>query len=317
MYTNSPIIVVLSGGTGPEREISLISGKALTKALSESYEVRHIELTENLLPSNINPAEEVIFPVIHGEFGEDGDLQRLMDDAGFKYAGSGEYSSRLCMNKDLAKSEVMKVGVTTPKGVCFDSPNDYKIEDLIQGLGNDLILKPLAQGSSVSLETIRGGEELKQKLNSISDGQWLLEERINGREVTVGILQDEILGIVEVIPDGGVYDYQRKYTPGATRYIYPAVLPKETELKIKEFGKLAFKACKCSDFARVDFMLKEDGNPFFLEINTLPGLTPTSLLPKSASINGYNFTQLTNRLIEPALNRFLSDQPITPILYKS
>ena len=135
-------------------------------------------------------------------------------------------------------------------------------------------------------------------------GNWMVEQRVFGREVTVGILGDVSLGIVEVIPLGGVYDFERKYSVGSTEYRYPAILDCDIESEVKSFALEAFKACECRDFARVDFIISEDGNPYFLEINTLPGLTETSLLPKSASCSGYDFDKLTTCLIEPVLERF-------------
>jgi D-alanine-D-alanine ligase len=132
----------------------------------------------------------------------------------------------------------------------------------------------------------------------------MIEHRVFGREVTLGILGGSALGVVEVIPTGGVYDYERKYSSGSTEYRYPAVLSCEIETILRDFALSAFDACGCRDFARVDFIICEDGNAHFLEINTLPGLTTTSLLPKSASCAGYDFDRLTTRLVEPAFQRF-------------
>jgi len=305
MTHDFPKIVVLSGGTGSEREVSLTSGRALASALAKTYPLRHIEISEKHLPKEINPEKEIVFPIIHGEFGEDGDLQHLLDLAGIEYAGSGEDSSRLCMNKELAKREVLKAGVPVPKGIYFEDSRKCDVEEIVASLGSELILKPLNQGSSVYLQAIEGADELSEKLKELPLGKWLLEVRLQGRELTVGVLEDEVLGIVEVIPQGGIYDYQRKYTAGSTEYRYPAALDPKVESKIKEFARLSFQSCRCRDFARVDFILNENGHASFLEINTLPGLTPTSLLPKSASIEGYSFEQLTNRLLQPALQRFM------------
>ena len=167
-----------------------------------------------------------------------------------------------------------------------------------------MILKPTDQGSSVALYVISERDELEKALREIKVGNWMLEKRIFGREVTVGILNGVSMGIVEVIPEGGVYDYMRKYSKGSTEYRFPAVLDLEIEEEIKRLALLAYNACECRDFARIDFMICEDGNPYFLEINTLPGLTTTSLLPKSASCAGYDFQSLCRKLVEPALVRF-------------
>ena len=228
----------------------------------------------------------------------------LLEKAGFSYCGSGPESSRLCMDKHLSKEAVREAGVRVSPDLLFSDPSSVEVERTIAKLGPDLVLKPTDQGSSVALHVVNGAEELKAALSSIGPGNWMIEHRVFGREVTVGILGDSPLGIVEVIPAGGVYDYERKYSAGSTEYRYPAVLTCEIETTLREFALTAFDACGCRDFARVDFMICEDGNPHFLEVNTLPGLTATSLLPKSASCAGYDFDRLTARLVEPAFQRF-------------
>ena len=300
----NPNIVILAGGVGPERDISILSGQALSDSLSQYYHTRMVDLTERSLPAGLCPENDLIFPIIHGEFGEDGDLQALLDKAGLQYCGSGTEASRLCMNKQKAKECVFAEGVRVPRGLEFSSPSQLCSEEIIQEFGNDLIIKPIDQGSSVSLFLSSGEDELKMTLAKINSGNWLLEERIFGRELTIGILDEHTLGIVEVIPTGGVYDYQRKYTPGSTEYRFPAVIDPQTEVEIKDFALKSYQCCGCRDFARVDFMICDDGHAYFLEINTLPGLTQTSLLPKSASSSGYNFDQLTQKLVLPGMNRF-------------
>ena len=301
-----PNIIILSGGTGPERSVSLASGKALAASLSTTYKTKLVDINKNALPSELNPLTDLIFPVIHGEFGEDGQLQSLMDSAGLEYCGSATQSSRLCINKITTKQCVSDVGVRVPKSFQFSDPAQCNAAELIDKLGENLVIKPVAQGSSVSLFLISGLSELEKQLDELSPGDWMVEARVYGREVTIGVLGNHPLGVVEVIPMGGLYDYERKYTSGATEYRFPAVLDQETENEIKSFATSSFEACGCRDFARIDFIICEDGNAHFLEINTLPGLTPTSLLPKSASSSGYNFDQLTRKLISPGLERFFN-----------
>jgi D-alanine-D-alanine ligase len=300
----NPNIVILAGGVGAERDVSILSGQALSDSLSNSFPTRLIEIHTRELPSGIDPQCDVIFPVIHGEFGEDGELQNLLESGGFEYCGSDVLSSRLCMDKAKAKEEVFSEGVRIPQGIEFKDPSSMDVDEILSTFGNELIIKPIDQGSSVSLYLISGKDDLLSTLKQIQSGNWLLEERIFGREVTIGVLDRDTLGIVEVIPVGGVYDYERKYTPGSTEYRFPAILDSETESEIKEFALKSYHRCGCRDFARVDFMICEDGNAHFLEINTLPGLTTTSLLPKSASSSGYNFDQLTKKLVSPAIQRF-------------
>jgi D-alanine-D-alanine ligase len=302
----SPNIVILAGGVGAEREVSILSGQALSDSLSKSFPTRLIEIHARELPCDIDPQRDVIFPVIHGEFGEDGELQHLLEAGGFEYCGSDVLSSRLCMDKARAKEDVFSEGVRIPRGIQFKDPTSLDAEEVLSSFGCELIIKPIDQGSSVSLYLISGSDDLLNTLKQIQPGNWLLEERILGREVTIGVLDRDTLGIVEVIPVGGVYDYERKYTPGSTEYRFPAILDSETEFEIKDFALKSYHRCGCRDFARVDFMICEDGNAHFLEINTLPGLTTTSLLPKSASSSGYNFDQLTKKLVSPAIQRFMN-----------
>ncbi len=297
-------VVILSGGIGPEREVSIASGKALALALQDHYPVSLIDLESPAVPTELNPAEQVVFPVIHGTFGEDGTLQSMLEEIGFAYAGSGPESSRLCMDKALAKKAVAQVGVAVSDALVFNDPDSINTGEIIEELGPNLVLKPTDQGSSVALYVLNGEDQLNKTLQLLKPGNWMLEKRIFGREFTVGVLHGYSLGIVEVIPNGGVYDYERKYSAGSTEYRFPAVLPIELEQKLKAFASDSFQACNCRDFARVDFMISEDGHPFFLEVNTLPGLTSTSLLPKSASCSGYDFTSLAKKLVEPAIARF-------------
>jgi D-alanine-D-alanine ligase len=299
-----PKIVILSGGIGPEREVSLRSGQSLFDSLSPRFNTELLDLRDKSLPEHLSPSTDIVFPIIHGEFGEDGELQELLDSAGFEYCGSGAISSRLCMNKALTKTRVAKEGVRIPKGFNFQSPKDLNPEEVLSALGDHLIIKPTDQGSSVSLFLISGKNELEDQLQDLKDGNWMVEERIFGREVTIGVLNNDTLGVVEVIPVGGVYDFDRKYTPGSTEYRFPAIIDPETEVEIKDFALRAYQSCGCRDFARVDFIICDDGHAHFLEINTLPGLTQTSLLPKSASSSGYNFDQLTKKLISPAIDRY-------------
>ena len=301
---NQPEIVILAGGIGPERDVSLATGEALTQSLSKSFETNTIDLTARSLPSGLDPARSIVFPAIHGTFGEDGTLQLLLEESGFSYAGSDSRSSRLCMDKHQSKVSVRNEGVRVSPDLVFSDPIKVNPVQVIEDLGPDLILKPTDQGSGVALYVLNGIDELREALCTLKPGNWMIEKRVFGREVTIGILGDLTLGIVEVIPIGGVYDYERKYSAGTTEYRYPAVLTCEVESELRSFALKAFSACNCRDFARVDFMICEDGKGHFLEINTLPGLTATSLLPKSASCAGYDFDKLTSRLVEPVLDRF-------------
>ncbi len=177
-------------------------------------------------------------------------------------------------------------------------------EAIVARLGNSLIVKPENSGSSVGLHLIDGVESLTQCIKNLTTGKWLVEPRFVGRELTVGILHGEPMGIVEIVADSGVYDYAHKYQPGKTTYRFPAPLPESVAEAVKQAAGKVFKACGCRDFARADFLYNEKDGFIFLEINTIPGLTDTSLLPKSASCLGYDFKELCKRMLAPAIERF-------------
>ncbi len=296
-------IVVLYGGVGSEREVSLVSGEAIAKALSENHSVDLLRLDQNELPAEIDGRRSIVFPALHGAFGEDGQLQALCEAAGVVCCGSDAEASRLCMLKDRAKAMATSIGVRSPKGMVFKGDASPLADDVIDELGSSLVIKPADEGSSVGLHFTEHRSALGVTLSQIHEGNWLIEQRIQGRELTVGILQGKAMGIVEIVSASGVYDFKAKYTPGSTDYRFPAELDSDLEAQIKDSAERLFSACGCRDFARIDFLL-EDQIPYFLEINTLPGLTATSLLPKSASCVGLGFEELANELVTPAIERF-------------
>lgn len=298
-----PSIVVLYGGIGSERDVSLRSGEAIAQALAAHFEVERIELKAEALPPSIQAEHSIVFPALHGSFGEDGKLQALLEAAGIHYCGSDAAASRLCMDKFASKEIARGLKIATPAGLAFDAADTPLADAVIAQLGASLVVKPADQGSSVGLHFAEHRSALGVALSTIRSGKWLIEQRIQGRELTVGVLKGAAMGVVEIVSQGGVYDYQAKYTPGQTEYHFPAKLQPAVEAKIKDHAERLFNACGCRDFARIDFLL-DDSIPYFLEINTLPGLTATSLMPKSASCVGLDFEQLAAELVTPAIARF-------------
>ena len=296
-------IVVLYGGVGPERPASLISGKNIADALSKQFAVELVELDREELSASIDPGRSIVFPALHGTFGEDGRLQKLLEDRGIQYCGSQSEASHLCMLKDQTKARAQKLDIAAPAAIAFDGTDAPLADAVIDKLGTSLVLKPSDQGSSFGLAFTEHRSELGVVLSKIRSGKWLIEQRIRGRELTVGLLNGVTMGIVEIISPGGKYDYTVKYTPGAAEYRYPATLKPEVEAQIRKNAEALFVECGCRDFARIDFLLEGD-IAYFLEINTLPGLTPTSLLPKSASCIGLDFDKLAGELVAPAIQRF-------------
>jgi len=299
----NPKIVVLCGGISPEREVSLASGKNVFEALSKFYETEKIILEENRIPENLDSEKYIVFPAMHGDYGENGLLQEELSERGFSYAGSESLSSKVCMIKPATKALMKTVGIPVAKEFLFEASNNINAESLCKILGNKLIIKPADKGSSVGLQVASNVEECEKALSLIDDGHWMAEEFFEGRELSVGVLYGKAAGIVEIIPEGGVYDFKRKYTPNSTRYEFPAKIEESIANKIKFCAEKAFEVCQCRDFARIDFILK-NSKFISLEINTLPGMTPTSLLPKSASCIGYDYDNLCKKMISGAISRF-------------
>lgn len=303
--SKQPSIVVLYGGVGSEREVSLRSGEAIAHALTAHFEVERLELKAEALPRSIRAEHSIVFPALHGSFGEDGQLQALLEAAGIHYCGSDAAASRLCMDKAASKEIARGLKIATPEALTFDGADAPLADAVIAQLGASLVIKPADQGSSVGLHFAEHRSALGVALSTIRSGNWLIEQRIKGRELTVGVLKGAAMGVVEIVSQSGVYDYQAKYTAGSTEYRFPAELEPGVEAKIKDHAEQLFDTCGCRDFARIDFLL-DRGCPYFLEINTLPGLTATSLLPKSASCVGFDFEQLAAELVTPGIARFQS-----------
>jgi D-alanine-D-alanine ligase len=188
--------------------------------------------------------------------------------------------------------------------VAFLSNRRPSAASIVAQLGDQLVLKPNCSGSSVGLHVISNATQLGAILPRLDAGEWLVERRIVGRELTVGLLRGRAMGVVEIVPKSGLFDYTSKYTKGLTEYLAPAPVPIDVEMQAKQAAEAAFQACGCRDYARMDFMLSEKNELFFLEINTLPGMKETSLLPMSARCAGLDFTMLVRELVAPALERF-------------
>lgn len=295
-------ITVLCGGESPEAKVSRVTGKSIAEALKAYYDVELIDLPRDELPP-LDPHNTVVFPAMHGPFGEDGQLQCLLDQAGVSYAGCDAESSALCMNKLKTKARVAGSGFEFAADITFVGQCKPSAEHLTSILGDKVVLKPTDMGSSVGVHIARSRYELHAVLDKIHDGHWMAEQFITGREMTVGLLDGRAMGIVEIRPKSGVYDYEHKYTAGATEYLFPAPIEETLSCKVKTFAENAFALCNCRDFARLDFILTSDNQAYFLEINTIPGMTPTSLLPKSASCDGLGFQPLVRRMAEPAIRR--------------
>ena len=208
--TQAGRIVVLYGGVGEERDVSLQSGPAIAGALATHYAVDSLELNVAALPEDLDLQDAVVFPALHGGFGEDGTLQAALEAAGVTYCGSDAASSRLCMAKDRTKAIAQELGIATPQAIHFEAGENPLADTVIKTLGNTLVVKPANMGSSVGLHFAESRSALGVALSQIHTGEWLIEQRIHGRELTVGLLDGRAMGVVEVISPSGVYDYQAK-----------------------------------------------------------------------------------------------------------
>ena len=208
------------------------------------------------------------------------------------------------MDKTRTKEAAAARGVRVVPGVTFLAASKPTADAVVAKLGENLVVKPNNEGSSVGLALVASRAELAAKLDAITTGGWLIERRVVGREFSVGVLRGKAMGVVEIRPKSGVYDFTSKYTKGMTEYFAPAPLDAAATAEVQRAAEAAFAACGCRDYARVDFMLSAQGEFFLLEINTLPGMKETSLLPMSARCVGLDFSALVRELVTPAWNRF-------------
>ncbi len=245
---------------------------------------------------------DVVFLGLHGACGEDGRVQAAFDLLGIPYTGAGHLGSAIAMDKDLTKRVVAPLGVQTPKwGLIRYTAED--IPALAARLELPCVVKPVASGSSIGVSIVREREELPAALEDglSCGGVCVIEQYIAGREIQVGILEDRALPSIEIIPKEGFYDYENKYQPGAAEEICPAPIPEEWEKRLGEAALTVFHALGLSVYSRADFIVTQDGTPWFLEINTLPGMTPTSLLPQEAAAAGIGYGELCERIINASL----------------
>lgn len=293
-------LAVLLGGPSDERAISLKSGEAVAAALETLGHT--VERIDPRTPDwTLPPDVSVVFLALHGRYGEDGTVQRQLDDWGVPYTGCDAEASSIAFDKIRTKDAWARNGIPTPRGVALSEP----LAAPPDGWGLPLILKPVDQGSSVGLQIVEAEDTFESALNqALQFGELILmEELIRGREFTVGILDGEALPLVEVRPRSGAFDYENKYTDGKTDYFCPADLEPEQTRRIQELALRAFETVGGRDYGRLDVMLDSRGNPHFLELNTLPGMTETSLLPKAAAAQGLDYPALCQRMVELALRR--------------
>ena len=291
-------IAVLMGGPGSEREVSFATGRGVANALrSLGADIVEIDVRNDQfqLPDDI----ELAFNTIHGTFGEDGQLQKILEDRGVWYTGDGVEGSRNAFDKILSKQKFLEHRVATPESEVIDSGQGPK-------MSVPLVVKPARQGSTVGVVVVKNESELDGAMKEAGkyDRKLLVEKFVSGRELTIGILGDQALPILEIIPKGGFYDFNTKYpflNPAAgasAQHVCPANIDAKSTKKIQELALQAFRALGLMVYARVDVILSDTGEPFVLEVNTIPGMTETSLLPEAAAVAGISYVDLCVRIIE-------------------
>ena len=328
-------VAVLMGGKSEEREVSLSTGRMILGALNpDKYDAFAVDAARfgaespNLGGSDLptgaaemlsldfvvhssasHARPDVVFIALHGRFGEDGTVQGLLDLLGIPYVGSGVLASALAMDKIMTRKVLRYEGVPVPKGIDLRGRPDMELlaKQVGRELGYPAVVKPNRQGSTIGLSIARSASELPAAVDLALkyDSEVLIEEFIEGTEITAAVIgndEPQVLPLIEIVPEGGFYDYYAKYTPGATDEIVPARIPEKVCRRAEEIGLACHRALGCRGMSRTDMMVRGD-EVYVLEVNTIPGMTPTSLLPRAAQAAGIEFPELLDRLIGYALEK--------------
>jgi D-alanine-D-alanine ligase len=296
-------IGVLMGGVSAEREISLRSGKAIVKALRDrGYEVCTIDVGYDIAERLISEQMRAAFIALHGRFGEDGTIQGMLEIMRIPYTGSGVLASALSMDKIMSKRIFSAHAIPTPASHIL-----HEAEGVKEALGKlnfpfPVVVKPASEGSTIGVSIVHDKQGLAPAIEQARryDHRLILEKYIKGREITLGVLDGKPLPIIEIAPKSGFYDYRAKYTEGETEYILPPRIPSKAYEEAERIGLEAYQALGCEGCARVDMMADGKGEIFVLEVNSMPGMTETSLVPKAAHSAGIDFSELVERILRGA-----------------
>lgn len=299
-------IGVLMGGISAEREVSLKSGNAIYNALKGlGYNVVAIDVGHDICNALKKEGVEIAFLALHGGYGENGSMQGMLEILGIPYTGSDVLSSALAMDKEASKKVFLYHKVPVPPFVIVRSSNlKSRISNLEINFGMPWVVKPATEGSSVGVSIVKDKKEFKQALDkAYSYGSRVIVERfIKGKEIHIGVLNNKVLGGVEVRPSLEFYNYEAKYTPGLTEYILPPEINSRIYKKAKDTALSAHIALGCKGATRVDLRIDKKGKPYVLEVNTIPGMTETSLLPKIARLAGFDFSALIEEILRGVID---------------
>jgi len=309
----NPKVLVLMGGRSLERDVSLVSGRRVSRALEErGYAVVTHDVDETMVPVILSEKPDLVYLALHGKYGEDGTIQELLEITGIPYTGPGPLPSMIGFNKVLTKELLLASGLPTPRYFTISSTtlSEMGASALLPGawekLGGPLVVKPVAQGSALGVRVVERYEDLADALVFALgyDDRVLLEEYVSGTEVAVTVLGDEppeALPAVEIVPLSGFFDFEARYTPGRADYFVPARLEAGAAAEVSRVALATHELLRCKDLSRVDIIVGDDGVPYVLELNISPGMTETSLVPLAAQAAGMTFEDLVARVAELAL----------------
>lgn len=304
-------IAVLLGGRSAERDVSLRTGKAIYEALQKSgFNAVTIDVDENIVENLKHQKVDLVFLALHGKYGEDGTIQGLLELMNIPYTGPGVLASAIAIDKIMTKKLLTFSGIPTPQYMFINryelASNDNIIAHIKSTLGLPVVIKAPTQGSSIGITFVHREEDIIPgiRLALEYDDEVLIEEMIPGMEVTASILGNRnpvVLPLVEIVSATGIYDYKAKYTAGMSDHIIPARLPEELQKSIQQIAIQTYKAIGCRGLSRVDFIISQDLKPYVLEVNTMPGMTATSLYPDAGRAAGLEFPDLVAKIVELAL----------------
>jgi D-alanine-D-alanine ligase len=297
-------IGVLMGGLSSEREVSLDSGKAVLKALAgKGYDAVAVDVGRDAADRIRTSGMEIAFNALHGKFGEDGAIQGMLEIMGIPCTGSGILASAMGMNKIISKTLFKAYGLQVGPFLSVSRGDSNMLKTAQSEIGFPLVVKPSSEGSSVGVSLVHAQSDFDAavKLAFSYDPEILVERYIRGMEVQVGILGERALGAIEIVPKDVFYSYKAKYEQGMSDHFFPARIPKDVYTRTLDAGLLAHRALGCRGYSRVDFIIDNDGVPYILEVNTLPGMTATSLLPEIAQGAGIPFPDLVEQILRLAI----------------
>ncbi len=297
-------VAVLFGGIGAERDVSIQSGRCVAEALQQAgFCVVSADVQPDELDILHDSSIDVFFPALHGQFGEDGQLQQILEDGSLVYTGSGPTASRLAFDKMASKKLFEQAGVATPRVIEFTAGADIRrFGRQLQRFAQKYVVKPIRQGSSVGVSIVSSADEaLATAQRTLAEfGNCMIEQFVPGREFTVGVLCGRALPIIEIRTQNSFYNYQAKYVDEGTQFLFDSIEDPAIAARISRAALDCFDALGCRHFARVDFILSQEAVPYALEVNTIPGFTSHSLLPKAAAKTGLSMSQLCAKIVEAA-----------------